>query len=89
MTGAILSAAGMAQTAQAFEANMISQMLAPMFNTVDSAHGAMGGGDAEATWRSMLTEALGKHIAAHGGLGLAAPVLRQMLQMQGQGQQQP
>jgi peptidoglycan hydrolase FlgJ len=86
MTGTVLSAHGMAQAAQAFEANMIGQMLAPMFNTVDSAHGAMGGGDGEATWRGMLTEELGKHIAAHGGIGLAAPVLRQMLQMQEHGQ---
>lgn len=84
MTGAILSTMGMAKTAQAFEANMISQMLAPMFNTVDSAHGAMGGGEGESQWRSMLTEALGKHIAAHGGIGLAAPVLQQMLQLQEQ-----
>jgi peptidoglycan hydrolase FlgJ len=84
MIGALLGLAGMAQTAQAFEANMLSQMLSPMFDTVDSAHGVMGGGDGEATWRPMLTQELGKHIAAHGGIGLAAPVLRQMLQMQEQ-----
>lgn len=84
MTGAVLGAQGAAQAAQAFEGNMIGQMLAPMFATVDSAHGLFGGGDGEASWRTMLTDELGKRIAAQGGLGLAAPVLRQMLQMQEQ-----
>jgi Rod binding domain-containing protein len=72
----------MAQAAQAFEANALGQLLAPMFDTVDSAHGLFGGGDGEATWRPILTQELAKHIAAHGGIGLAAPVLRQMIQMQ-------
>ena len=53
-----------------------------MFDTVDSAHGAFGGGDGETAWRPMLVDAMAKAIAAHGGLGLAAPVLRQMMQMQ-------
>ena len=82
MSMAILGAPALAQAAQAFEANAIGQLLKPMFDTVDSAHGPMGGGDGEATWRPMLTEEIAKHIAAHGGLGLAAPVLRQMLHMQ-------
>ncbi len=82
MTGSILSAHGPAQAAQAFEANVIGELLKPMFATVDSAHGPMGGGDGESTWRPLLTEEIGKHIAAHGGIGLASQVLRQMLQMQ-------
>ena len=53
-----------------------------MFDTVDSAHGAFGGGDGEAAWKPMLVDAVAKQIAAHGGLGLAAPVLRQMMLMQ-------
>ncbi len=82
MVGALLGAPSMAQAAQAFEANALGQLLAPMFDTVDSAHGLFGGGDGEATWRPILTQELAKHIAAHGGIGLAAPVLRQMIQMQ-------
>jgi len=68
--------------AQDFEAMAIGQLLAPMFDTVDSAHGAFGGGDGEATWRPMLTEAMAKQMAAHGGIGLAVPVFQQMLLMQ-------
>ena len=68
--------------AQDFEAMAIGQLLAPMFDTVDTAHGAFGGGDGEATWRPMLTEAMAKQMAAHGGIGLAVPVFQQMLRMQ-------
>lgn len=74
--------AAMVKAAQAFEATTLNELLQPMFETVDSAHGAFGGGDGEAAWRPMLVEAMSKQIAANGGLGLAAPVLRQMMQMQ-------
>lgn len=84
MMATIRGTADMTQAAQAFEANALSQLLAPMFDTVDTSGGVMGGGEAEKAWRPMLTDAIAKHIAAHGGLGLAAPVLRQMLQMQEQ-----
>jgi Rod binding domain-containing protein len=72
------------KAAQAFEASTLNELLQPMFDTVDSAHGTFGGGDGEAAWRPMLVEAMAKNIAAHGGLGLAGPVLRQMMQMQEQ-----
>ena len=62
------------QAAQDFEAMALGQLLAPMFDTVDTAHSPFGGGDAEATIKPLLIDALAKHIAAHGGLGLAAPV---------------
>lgn len=70
------------KAAQDFEAMAIGQLLAPMFGTVDTAHGLFGGGEAEETWKPMLVAELGKHIAAHGGFGLAAPVLNAMLRMQ-------
>ncbi len=65
-----------------FEAMAIGQLLAPMFETVDTSHGLFGGGAAEQTWKPMLVAEFGKHIAAHGGLGLAEPVLAAMLRMQ-------
>jgi Rod binding domain-containing protein len=74
--------AALVRAAQAFEATTLTQLLQPMFDTVDSAHGAFGGGDGEAAWRPMLVDAVAKQIAAHGGLGLAGPVLRQMMLMQ-------
>lgn len=79
---AVPEAARAWKTAQDFEAMTLGQMLAPMFETVDAAHGAFGGGEGEAAWRPMLTQELAKSMAAHGGLGLAVPVFRQMLQMQ-------
>jgi Rod binding domain-containing protein len=70
------------QTAQDFEAMAIGQLLQPMFNTGDVAHSAFGGGEAESTWRPMLVDAIGKHMAVHGGIGLAAPVFNAMLRAQ-------
>jgi Rod binding domain-containing protein len=70
------------RAAQDFEAMAIGQLLAPMFDTVDTAHGTFGGGDGEAAWRPMLTESLAKQMAANGGIGLAVPVFQQMLRMQ-------
>jgi Rod binding domain-containing protein len=70
------------QAAQDFEAMALGQLLAPMFDTVDTAHSPFGGGDAEATIKPMLIDAIAKHIAAHGGLGLAAPVFASMLRTQ-------
>ncbi len=52
----------------------LGQMLQPMFDTVDTAHGAFGGGDGEQAFRPMLVTEIAKQLAAHGGLGLARPV---------------
>ena len=84
-TGSTLSPKQVAkiwQGAQNFEAMALGELLKPMFDTVDTSKSAFGGGDGESAWRPMLVEAMAKQIAAHGGLGLAAPVLRQMMQMQ-------
>ncbi len=73
---------GVAAAAQAFEGSVLGQLLAPMFDTLDASGGPFGGGVGEQTWRPMLTEAIGRQMAARGGLGLAAPVMRQLLQAQ-------
>jgi flagellar protein FlgJ len=70
------------QSAQDFEAMAIGQLLQPMFDTVDTAHSAFGGGEAEGAWRPMLVDAIGKQMAAHGGIGLATPVFNAMLRAQ-------
>ena len=70
------------KSAQNFEAMALGEMLGPMFDTVDSAHGMFGGGDGEAAWRPMLTQELAKNITAAGGLGLAVPVFHQILLLQ-------
>ena len=70
------------KAAQDFEAVTLGQLLGPMFATVTPGDGFGGGGEAESTWRPMLTQEIARQMASHGGLGLAVPVFRQMLQMQ-------
>jgi peptidoglycan hydrolase FlgJ len=69
------------QTAEAFEASFIAQMLRPMFEGV-STDAPFGGGEAEATWRGFLLDEMGKQVARAGGVGLADHVMAQMIQMQ-------
>jgi len=69
------------ETAQAFEASFVSQMLKPMFEGL-STDGPFGGGEAEATWRGFLLDEMAKKVVAAGGIGLAAPVMSEMLKMQ-------
>lgn len=70
------------KAAQDFEAMAIGQLLEPMFATVDTAHGAFGGGAGEETWKPMFVDAIAKNLAAHGGLGIARPVFAEMLRAQ-------
>ncbi len=83
--GATLSPAQrqkVATSAQQFEALALGQLLAPMFDTVDTSKGLFGGGDGEAAWKPMMVSELAKSIAASGGLGLAKPIMQQMLRLQ-------
>jgi Rod binding domain-containing protein len=98
MTGQILPAAGLLpssnlppdriaklwQTAKDFEAMALGQLLAPMFNTIDTSHAAFGGGAAEAMWRPMMVDAIANQMATHGGIGLATPIFTAMLHVQEQ-----
>ena len=69
-------------TARDFEAAFIGQMLNHMFEGVD-APAPFGGGHGEDAFKSFLTEAVAKQMAANGGMGLADDLRRQMLQLQG------
>lgn len=69
------------KAAQDFEAVFISQMLQPMFETVE-VDGLFGGGSAEETWRTLQVEEYGKLIARQGGIGLAPVVERELLKLQ-------
>jgi Rod binding domain-containing protein len=70
------------KSAHDFEAMAIGQLLQPMFDTVDTAHGKFGGGAGEEAWKPMMVQEFAKQIASHGGLGLAKPVYDAMLRMQ-------
>ncbi len=79
------AAARMRETAEAFEASFLSQMLKPMFEGL-STEAPFGGGEAEGTWRGFLVEAMAKQTVRAGGIGLADQVVARMLKMQEQGQ---
>ncbi len=75
--------AQIAKSAKAFEAMAIGQLLKPMFDTVDTAHGVFGGGAGEEAWKPMMVDEFAKQIEARGGLGLAKPIYDAMIRMQG------
>lgn len=77
--------ARMRETAAAFEASFLAQMLKPMFEGL-STEAPFGGGEAEGTWRGFLVEAMAKQTVRAGGIGLADSVLAQMVKMQEQAQ---
>ena len=77
--------ARMRETAEAFEASFLSQMLKPMFEGL-STDGLFGGGQGEATWRSFLLDEIAKKTVAAGGVGLSSTVMGEMLKMQEHGQ---
>ena len=77
------SPAQMRETAEAFEASFLSQMLKPMFEGIQT-DGPFGGGEGEATWRSFLIDAMAKQTGKAGGIGLADTVMSEMLKMQEQ-----
>ena len=77
--------ARMRETAEAFEASFLSQMMKPMFDGL-STEAPFGGGEAEGTWRGFLVEAMAKQTVKAGGIGLADQVVAQMLEMQEAGE---
>lgn len=72
----------MREAARDFKAQALSQLLGHVFATVDTTGGQFGGGQAEGQWRPMLVDGMAKQMARAGGLGLARPVLTEMLRIQ-------
>ena len=70
------------RTSKDFEAQLIGQMLQPMFSGL-STDGEFDGGQAEGTYRGFMVDAMGKQMARSGGLGISHSVEREMLKMQG------
>ena len=71
-----------AHTAQDFEASFLSSMFGQMFEGTDVSE-PFGGGQGEQAFRSFMTDAMGKSMARHGGIGLARSVTAEMLKLQG------
>ena len=70
------------KTAQSFEASFLSSMFGQMFERTDVSE-PFGGGAGESAFRSFMTDAMGRSMASHGGIGLARSVTAEMLKMQG------
>ena len=70
------------KTAKSFEASFLSSMFGQMFEGTDVSE-PFGGGAGESAFRSFMTDAMGKSMASHGGIGLARSVTAEMLKMQG------
>jgi flagellar protein FlgJ len=81
LAGKSVSPERMDEVAREFEAQFISQMLESMFAGIET-EGPLGGGEAEGTYRSMLTTEYGKLISRAGGIGVADHVKREMLRLQ-------
>ncbi len=76
------SRARLTKAAEDFTAVALGEMLKPMFNTVDNSKDMFGGKQGEAAWRPMMIDEIAKAIAHQGGLGLAPPVARAMIEIQ-------
>lgn len=70
------------RTAQQFEASFLGVMLQAMFKDVNVSQ-PFGGGEGEEMWKSFLTDAMAKSVTKAGGVGIAGPVAREMLKLQG------
>ena len=70
------------RAAEDFTAVALNELLKPMFDTADNAESPFGGGAAEQAFKPMMVSEIAKQIARTGGLGLAQPVLQQMLRLQ-------
>ena len=69
------------RAAEEFEAVFISQMMAPMFEGLETDE-LFGGGPGEDIYRSVLVEEYGKSIARAGGIGLSDAIQREILRLQ-------
>ena len=69
------------QAAEEFEAVFLSQMLTPMFESLET-DGLFGGGSGERMYRSLMVEEYGKALSRSGGVGIADAVARQIIASQ-------
>jgi Rod binding domain-containing protein len=78
---AAASEARIDRAAKEFEALVLSEMLAPLFNSVETP-GIAGGGPGEKAFASLLQEQYAKAIADRGGFGIADQVKAALINLQ-------
>jgi peptidoglycan hydrolase FlgJ len=69
------------RAAEEFEAVFLAQMLAPMFEGLET-DGLGGGGMGEEIFRPMLVERYAAALSQSGGVGLADSIVRELMRLQ-------
>jgi flagellar protein FlgJ len=69
------------RAAEEFEAVFLAEMLAPMFDGLET-DGLGGGGMGEQIFRPMLVERYAESISRSGGVGIADSIVRELMRMQ-------
>ena len=69
------------KTAQEFEAVFLSELLAPIFEHLETDQ-LGGGGEGERAFRPLLVQEYAKEFAKAGGIGIADSVTRELLRLQ-------
>jgi Rod binding domain-containing protein len=69
------------RVAEEFESVFLAEMLAPMFEALDT-EGLGGGGQGEQMFRPMLVQQYAESISQAGGVGIADSIVRELLRMQ-------
>lgn len=69
------------RAAEEFEAVFLAEMLAPMFEALDT-EGLGGGGMGEQIFRPMLVERYAEAMSRAGGVGVAESVIRELMRLQ-------
>lgn len=75
------------KVARDFEQSFLQVMMGQMFDTVSTS--SFGGGEGEKAFKSFLTDAFSKQMAARGGVGLSKQLTHELLKMQGLGEGAP
>jgi peptidoglycan hydrolase FlgJ len=65
-----------------FESMVLSQMLAPMFDGLET-DGPFGGGHGEEAMRSFFIGAMADQMAKRGGVGISSMMQKELLKLQG------
>lgn len=73
--------AEMRRAAEEFEAIFLAQMMAPMFEGLDT-NGLGGGGMGEEIFRPMLIERYAEALSQAGGVGIADSIVRELMRLQ-------
>ena len=68
--------------AEEFESLVLSLLLSPMFNSLET-DGLGGGGTGERAFRPLIVEEYAKGVSQAGGIGVADAVMRELLRAQG------